>query len=67
MEELNLGEIASWIAKVESNKLHLLINTSYSIVGTVKRRELVTEKKWQHKGLRQVVLPLTIASRSERL
>ena len=25
MEELNLGETASWIAKVESNKFHLLI------------------------------------------
>jgi len=66
MEELNLGEIASWIAKVESNKFHLLINASYSIVGTVECRELVMQKKWQHRGLSQVVLPLIIASRSER-
>ena len=41
IEELNLGE-----TDVESNEFHLLINTSCTIVGTVERRELITEKKW---------------------
>ena len=36
MEELNLGETALWIGKVENNKFHLLANTSCSIMGAVE-------------------------------
>ena len=45
MEELNIGEMASWTAKVENNEFHLLINTSYNIEGTVEHRELDKEMK----------------------
>ena len=44
MDELNLGETASWIAKIKSNKFHFSITTSYSIVGTVECRKLVMER-----------------------
>jgi len=46
MEQSNLGETASWITEVENSKVHMLVNTSYSIGGTVERREPVKEKKW---------------------
>lgn len=44
MEELNLGEMASWIARVE-NKFRSLANTSYSIVDTFECRKLVSRKR----------------------